>query len=88
MKTATVTEVQANLTTMLESDESVLVTTAGKPTAVLYPLGVAPDMPVELRRRLFLELSAAIGDELAAAGVTEEQIASDFSEHQKRRSGQ
>lgn len=85
MKTASVRELRSQASELIQGKESVLVTRRGKPTAVLLPLGDPKLLPLELRRQLYLELSADIARQLAAKGITAEEIQSDFEDFKKRR---
>jgi len=85
MKTATIREFRSNIAELLTGDESVLVTKHGKPTAVVYPLGNPKELPLEVRRKLYLAMSGEIAKQLDTQGVTDEQIEREFSEHKKRR---
>ena len=42
-------------------------------------------LPLEIRRQRFLALSAEIGKQLDAKGISEEEIERDFEEWKKRR---
>lgn len=84
MKTASVRELRSRTAELIDSDEPVLVTRNGKNAAVLYPLHDPNKVPLEVRRALFVEMTAKIGKQLGA-GVTEEEIARDFAAHQKGR---
>jgi antitoxin (DNA-binding transcriptional repressor) of toxin-antitoxin stability system len=70
---------------MLQGKEAVLITRRGKPAAVVYPLNDPQKLPMEVRRKLYLHLSAEIARDLDARGITEEEIQRDFEEHRKRR---
>ena len=85
MKTATIREFRSNIAELIAGDESVLVTKHGKPAAVVYPLGDPKKIPIEVRRKLYLAMTAEIAKQLDARGVTEGQIERDFTEHKKRR---
>jgi prevent-host-death family protein len=84
MKTASVRELRSRTAELIDSDEPVIVTRNGKNAAVLYPLHDPDKVPLEVRRQLFLEMSAKIGEQLGTS-VTEDEIARDFAAHQKRR---
>jgi hypothetical protein len=43
------------------------------------------EVPLEIRRKLYLELSAKIARQLDAKGITEEKLQRDFKEWKKRR---
>lgn len=74
MKTATIEEVVSRPDEMLAGEESVMVTRDGKPTAVVYPLKDPHKIPMEVRKKLFAEASAEVGQELREKGITEEQV--------------
>jgi hypothetical protein len=42
-------------------------------------------LPIEIRRKLFLDMTADIGKRLRMQGVTEEKIERDFAAYRKRR---
>jgi len=87
MKTRTVREFRGQISTLLDGEESVLLTRRGKPAGVLYPLANPTKLPAEVRRSLYLELSSRIADELDAKGVTEDMLQRDFEDfRQDRRS--
>jgi len=85
VKTTTIREFRSNIASLIDSDESVLVTKHGKPAAVMYPLRDPSKLPVEVRRKIFLALAADIGKQLDATGISEEEIDRDFAEFKKRR---
>ena len=87
MKTATIREFRSNIAELIAGEESVLVTKHGKPAAVLYPLGDPTKIPLEIRRRLYLAMAGEIAEKLDTAGVSDEQIEREFTEHKKRRHG-
>ena len=85
MKTTSIRDFRSRIAELIDSDEPVLVTRHGKNAAVLYPLHDPKKIPVEIRRKLFLEMSKSIGKELDARGVTDEEIERDFAAFKKRR---
>ncbi len=85
MKTATIREFRSNIAELLAGDESVLVTKHGKPAAVVYPLGNPKELPLDVRRKLYLAMTGEIAKQLDTRGVSEEQIQREFTEHKKRR---
>lgn len=85
MKTASIRDFRSRIAELIDSDEPVLVTRHGKNAAVLYPLHDPKKIPIEIRRKLFLEMSASIAKELDARGVTDEEIERDFAAFKKRR---
>lgn len=87
MKRATIREFRSNIAELIAGDESVLVTRHGKPAAVLYPLGNPSEIPIEVRRKLYLAMAGEIAKQLDARDVSDEQIEREFTEHKKRRRG-
>jgi prevent-host-death family protein len=87
MKTTSIRDFRSRIAELLDSDEPVLVTRHGKNAAVLYPLHDPRKIPLEIRRRLFRDLTAEIGKQLNAKGVKSEDIERDFATHKKRRRG-
>jgi prevent-host-death family protein len=85
VKTTTIREFRSNIASLIESDESVLVTKHGKPAAVVYPLRDPSKLPLEVRRKLYLALTEDIAKQLDAKGISEEEIERDFAEFKKRR---
>ena len=85
MKTATIREFRSNIAELLAGDESVLVTKHGKPAAVVYPLNNPKELPLEIRRKLYLAMAGEIAKQLDARGVSDEQIEREFNERKKPR---
>lgn len=85
MKTTSIREFRSNIAELIDSDEPVLVTRHGKNAAVLYPLHDPKKIPIEIRRTLFLDITAEIGRKLDALGVTDEDVERDFKAARKRR---
>lgn len=85
MKTTTIRQFRAQVSDLLKGHEEVLVTRHGKPAGVLLPLNNPKGVPLEIRRRLYLELSAKIARQLDAKGITEGKLQRDFAEFKKRR---
>ena len=85
MKTTTVRQFRSQFCEMLQGKEAVLITRRGKPAAVVYPLNDPQKLPMEVRRKLYLQLSAEIARDLDARGITEKEIQRDFEKHRKRR---
>jgi hypothetical protein len=63
---------------MFRSDDVILVTRDGRPAGFYIPWD-QPDLPIELKRQVFTELTDRIGAQLEAAGVTEEEVLADFA---------
>lgn len=85
MKTTTIREFRKDVSELLRGKDAVLVTRHGKPAGVLYPLRDPRKLPMTVRRKLFLELSARIARQLETKGITEEQLQRDFEAFKKRR---
>ena len=85
MKRATIREFRSNIARLIASDESVLVTKHGKPAAIMYPLRNPKDVPIELRRKLYLALTDEIAKQLDTREISDEQIEREFNEHKKHR---
>lgn len=84
MTTISVDELGSRAAELLKGDDPVMVTQDGKHVAVLYPIRNPNDIPMEVRRKRFLELSKKIGAQMGP-DVTEEEIARGLAEHQARR---
>jgi prevent-host-death family protein len=85
MKTATIRDFRSRIAELLDSDEPVLITRHGKGAAVVYPLNAPEKLPIEIRRKLFLDMTADIARQLRTDGVTDHEIERDFDAYQKRR---
>ena len=85
MKTTTIRDFRSRVAELIDSDEPVLVTRHGKNAAVLYPLHDPKKVPIEIRRRLFRDITNGIAKELDARGVTDEEIERDFAAFKKHR---
>ncbi len=69
---------------MFRSEDVILVTRDGAPAGFFLPWD-SPDLPVEVRREVFLRLSEQIGAQLDANGVTEQEVVEDFAAARRRR---
>jgi hypothetical protein len=69
---------------MFRSEDVVLVTREGTPAGFFLPWNT-PELPVEVRREVFLRLSDQIGAQLADKGVSEAEVLDDFSAERGRR---
>ena len=85
MKTTSIRDFRSRMAELLDGDEPVLVTRHGKQAAVLYPLHDPKNIPIEIRRKLFLDITDEIGKQLDARGVNDEEIERDFAAFKKRR---
>ena len=70
MKVVTVRDFRDHATEMFRSEDVILVTRDGAPAGFFLPWDT-PELPVEVRREVFLRLSEQIGAQLDAKGVGE-----------------
>ena len=85
MKTTSIRDFRSRVAELVDGDEPVLVTRHGKNAAVLYPLHDPKKIPLEIRRRLFRDITADIASQLDARGVSDDEIERDFVAFKKRR---
>jgi hypothetical protein len=71
-------------TEMFRSGDVILVTREGTPAGFFLPWDT-PELPVEVRREVFLRLSAQIGSQLAASGASESEVLDDFAASRSNR---
>jgi hypothetical protein len=84
MKVVTVRAFRDRASEMFRSDDVILITRDGKPAGFFLPWD-APELPDDLRREVFLRLTAEIAAQRAARGVTEDEVLSDFAAARRRR---
>jgi hypothetical protein len=84
MKVVTVRDFRDKASEMFRSSDVILVTRDGAPAGFFLPWD-SPDLPVEVRREVFLRLSEQIGAGLAAHGVSEQEVLDDFAASRRRR---
>ena len=84
MATISVDELGSRAAELLHGDEPVMVTRDGDYVAVLYPIRNPNDIPLEVRRKRFMELTDKIGA-LIPPEVTDEDIERDFADFKKQR---
>lgn len=78
MKVVTVRDFRDHATEMFRSDDVILVTREGNPAGFFLPWDT-PQLPVEVRREVFLRLAEQIGAQLANGDVTEQEVLDDFA---------
>lgn len=78
MKVVTVRDFRDRATEMFRSEDVILVTREGSPAGFFLPWNT-PELPVEVRREVFLRLSEQVGAQLEAQGVTESEVLDDFA---------
>ncbi len=69
---------------MFRSEDVILVTRDGAPAGFFLPWDT-PDLPVEVRREVFLRLSEQLGAELETKAVSEQEVLDDFAAFRRRR---
>ena len=69
---------------MFRSDDVILVTRDGAPVGFNLPCDM-PELPVELRREVFLRVSEPIGTQLTEQGTTEQEILDGVAARRRRR---
>jgi antitoxin (DNA-binding transcriptional repressor) of toxin-antitoxin stability system len=84
MTTISLEELGKRAAELLEHNEPVMVMRDGEEVAVLYPLRNPNDVPLEVRRKRFMELTEKIGGHIPPE-VTDEDIERDFAEFKKHR---
>jgi hypothetical protein len=83
MKVVTVRDFRDHATEMFRSDDVILVTREGTPAGFFLPWDT-PELPVEVRREVFLRLSEQVGQQLADQGVSEAEVLGDFTASRRR----
>lgn len=84
MQVVTVRDFRDHASEMFRSDDVILVTRDGSPAGFFLPWDT-PELPVEVRREVFLRLSEQIGVKLDANGVSEQEVLDDFAASRSRR---
>lgn len=84
MKVVTVRDFRDRASEMFHSDDVILVTRDGAPAGFYLPWDT-PELPVEVRREVFLRLSEQIGAHLGEQGTTEQEVLDDFAASRRRR---
>jgi hypothetical protein len=79
VKVVTVRDFRDRASEMFHSEDVILVTRDGKPAGFYIPWD-KPELPIELKRELFSQLTDRIGVRLEGEGVTEEEVLADFAE--------
>ncbi len=80
----TVRDFRDHATEMFRSEDVILVTREGTPAGFFLPWDT-PELPVEVRREVFLRLSEQVGVQLAAAGASESEVLDDFAAARRSR---
>jgi hypothetical protein len=83
VKVVTVRDFRDHATEMFRSDDVILVTREGTPAGFFLPWDT-PELPVEVRREVFLRLSEQVGEQLADKGISEAEVLDDFAASRRR----
>ena len=84
MKAVSVRDFRDRASEMFRSDDVILVTRDGAPAGFFLPWET-PELPVEVRREVFLRLSEQLGAKLEADGVSDQQVLDDFAADRRSR---
>jgi hypothetical protein len=84
MKVVTVRDFRDRATEMMRSHEVLLVTRDGKPAGFFLPWD-RPDLPDDVRKGIYAELSDRARRQLAKKNVKEEQVLADFKAARRSR---
>jgi hypothetical protein len=84
MKVVTVRDFRDRASEMFRSDDVILVTRDGAPAGFYLPWDT-PELPLEVRREVFLRLSEQIGTQLTEQGTSEQEVLDDFAASGRRR---
>lgn len=84
MKVVTVRDFRDRSSEMFRSDDVILVTRDGAPAGFFLPWDT-PELPVDVRREVFLRLSEQVGAQLDAEGVGKPEVLDDFAASRRRR---
>ena len=85
MKTASVRDFCDHIAEHLDGSELVVITRNGRNAGVLFPMTELRKLPLQIRRKLFLDLAEDIARQLDAKGVTDDDIERAFAAHRKNR---
>jgi hypothetical protein len=84
MKVVSVRGFRDRASEMFRSEDVILVTRDGAPAGFYLPWDT-PELPIEVRREVFLRLSEQIGTALDAQGASEQEVLDDFAASRRRR---
>jgi hypothetical protein len=82
MKLTTVREFRDNATGLLRSKDPILITRRGRLAGIFFPWPEGT-LPLELKREVFSALSQEVRRQLSDAGLSEDEIISDFDSWRK-----
>jgi hypothetical protein len=84
MRISTVRDFRDHATTLLREEEPLLVTRRGRLAGVYLPW-TKSTLPTDLKRELFLALTADLAKKAGKAGLDEDEIQRDFATWRKKR---
>jgi hypothetical protein len=84
MQISTEREFQEDTAGMLRAKAPILVTRRGRLSGIFFPRPETT-LPVELKRELFVLLSADVAQQISQRGLSEEEILADFKSWRKKR---
>ena len=84
MRISSVREFRDRATSLLRSEDPILVTRRGRVAGIFLPWREAT-LPVDLKRELFAMLTSEIGRQLKKKRVTETEVLRDFAQWRKER---
>ena len=84
MRVVTVRDFRDRASEMFRSDDVILITRDGAPAGFYLPWDT-PELPVEVRREVFLRLSEQIGTQLSEYGTSEREVLDDFAASRRPR---
>jgi hypothetical protein len=84
VKVVTLRDFRDRATEMMRSNEVLLVTRDGKPAGFFLPWD-RPDLPDDLRKGIYAELSGRVRSHLDEEGVREEDVLADFKTARRSR---
>jgi hypothetical protein len=84
MRVVTLRDFRDRATEMMRSNEVVLVTRDGKPAGFFLPWD-RPDLPDDIRKGIYAELSDRARRELEEKGVHEKEVLADFKAARRTR---
>jgi hypothetical protein len=84
MKVVSVRDFRDRASAMFRSEDVILVTRDGGPAGFYLPWDT-PELPIEVRREVFLRLSEQIGTALDTQGASEQEVLDDFAASRRRR---
>lgn len=82
MKLLSVKEFRDSATKALKSKEPLIIMRRGEVAGIYFPVPLG-SVPFELKKDIFISLTASIKKRLEAQGIKEKDILDDFEKHRK-----